>query len=283
MSEDEQTLQAQANADAFEGMLAQTASLPGVRIDREKFLRSSLKHRCDSATLHEAIAEGPAVAGIDRSVILAAANDSINFETAKVTAISAAAGLPGGWAMLGTAPADAAQYFGHVIRIAQKLAYLYGWPSLIADDSELDDATKQLLILFIGIMFGVESAGKVVNQIATVAARAVAKRLPQQALTKGVVYPVVKKVAIYLGYQMTKETFGKGVSKAVPLLGAIISGGITYGTFRPMSARLRDHLASLPIADPEFYKAEMRSDADAVEDQIPADENSTQTSESEKS
>lgn len=34
------------------------------------------------------------------------ANESINFETAKVTALSTTAGIPGGLAMLGTVPAD---------------------------------------------------------------------------------------------------------------------------------------------------------------------------------
>jgi hypothetical protein len=49
---------------------------------------------------------------------------------------------------------------------------------------------------------------------------------------------------------MTKQTFAKGVSKAVPIVGGAVSGGITFATFRPMSAKLRDYLAGLPLADP---------------------------------
>jgi hypothetical protein len=41
-------------------------------------------------------------------------------------AILCAAGIPGGLAMLGTAPADFAQFYAHVFRVAQKLAYVSG-------------------------------------------------------------------------------------------------------------------------------------------------------------
>ena len=75
----------------------------------------------------------------------------------------------------------------------------------------------------------------------------VAKQLPQQALTKGVIYPVVKKVAGYLGASMTKKFFASGVAKAIPVVDAILSGGLTLGTFLPMSKRLQHHLASLEL------------------------------------
>ena len=243
------------NPDAFEMVLSSTAGLPGVRIDRDAFLRKSLGKYCDEDTLRRAIDESPVSAGIDKRLLSKLADDSINFETIKVTAISAAAGIPGGLAMAGTVPADTAQYFGHILRIAQKLAYLYGWPSLFDENGEMDDATKNMLILFVGLMFGVESAGKAVQKVAQVTAAAVVRRLPQQALTKGLVYPMVRKVAVYLGFNMTKSTFAKGVSKAIPVIGGVVSGGLTFATFRPMANRLKRDLASLPTADPSFRPA----------------------------
>ena len=72
----------------------------------------------------------------------------IRNEAAKVTAISAAAGLPGGFALLGTVPADLAQYYGHVLRIVQKLAYIYSWPNLFDSDG-LDSATENLSLIHI--------------------------------------------------------------------------------------------------------------------------------------
>lgn len=84
---------------------------------------------------------------------------------------------------------------------------------------------------------------------------AVVKRLPQIALAKGVIYLVVKKVAVYLGIQLTKETFAKSVGKIVPIVEGVVSGGITLGTFRPMRATLRNYLAELPMANPKAHQS----------------------------
>ena len=72
--------------------------------------------------------------------------------------------------MIGTVPADAAQYFAHVLRISQKLAYLYSWPSLFDENDEMDDATKSLLTLFIGIMFGAQAASDAVVKVSDMVA-----------------------------------------------------------------------------------------------------------------
>ena len=80
-------------------------------------------------------------------------------------------------------------------------------------------------------------------------AKQVAKKFPQKALTKGVVYPVVKKVAAFIGVKMTKYVFAKGVSKIVPLIGAAVSRGITLGTYYPMAKKLEKYLQTTPLAD----------------------------------
>jgi hypothetical protein len=99
-------------------------------------------------------------------------------------------------------------------------------------------------------MFGVRGASDAIAKVSTQVAATVARRLPRQALTKGAVYPVVKKVAGYLGVAMTKETFGKSVAKAVPLVGGVVSGGITLASYVPMCRKLKNHLATLAPADP---------------------------------
>ena len=235
----------------FSAVLLAAAKLPGVRIDREAYLRSALARHCSEDDLRRAIEESPAAAGIPVEVLDKAANDSIRFETGKVSALSAAAGVPGILALPVTVPADVAQYFGHMVRIAQKLAYLYSWPDLFSDDGDdVDDATMGVLTLFFGVMFGTQSANAAVGKIAGMMSEQVAKKLPQKALTQGVVYPIVKKVAAHLGVKMTKESFAKSVSKAIPLVGAVVSGGLTLATFLPMAKRLKKHLAGLPLAEP---------------------------------
>ncbi|MEU5821197.1 hypothetical protein ABZ798_08800 [Streptomyces sp. NPDC047803] len=239
------------NAESrFSALLVGAARLPGVRIDREAYLRTALRRHCSEEDIRRATEETPAAAGIPLDVLERVANESIRYETAKVSAISAATGLPGLLAMPATVPADLAQYVGHMLRISQKLAYLYSWPDLFSGEDDLDDATRSVLTLFFGVMFGTQSANAAVGKVAQAMAEQVAKTLPRKALTKGVVYPVVKKIAQHLGVKMTRETFAKSVSKAVPVVGAVVSGGFTFATFLPMSKRLKKHLSGLEIAEP---------------------------------
>ncbi|MEI2276687.1 hypothetical protein OHC50_04310 [Paenarthrobacter ilicis] len=235
----------------FTQLLDAAAKLPGVRINRAAYLRTALKRHCTEDQIERAITESPAVAGIPLKVITEVANGSIKYETSKVTGLSTLSGIPGGLFMLGTVPADMLQYLGHMLRISQKLAYIYSWPDLFAEEGEeIDEATESMLVLFVGVMFGVQIAQSGVSKVAGMVAANVAKKLPQKALTQGVIYPIVKRVAGYLGVSMTKKLFATGVAKAIPVVGALLSGGLTLGTFLPMSNRLQKHLASLELTKP---------------------------------
>ena len=234
----------------FSQILNAAAQLPGVRIDRAAYLRSALSRHCAEEQIEQAITENPAAVGIPLRVITQVANTSITYETSKVTGLSTIAGIPGGWAMVGTVPADMAQYLGHMLRISQKLAYIYSWPDLFGDDGEMDEATESILTLFVGVMFGVQVAQSGVIKASAMIASQVLKTLPAKALTKGTIYPIVKQVAKILGVQMTKKLFASGVAKAVPVVGAVLSGGLTLGTYLPMSKRLQKHLVSLELTKP---------------------------------
>jgi len=236
-------------------VLHSAMTLPGIKISRESFLRKELSKYFDGDIVEKAIKTNPAQAGIKVEQLEKIAKASINFETGKVTALSATAGLPGGWAMAAALPADIAQLFGHIIRILQKLVYLYGWQEMFrSDDDGLDDAISNQLTLFIGVMFGVNAANVTITKLALLAATQVEKTLVQKALTKGTMYPIVKRIATAIGIKMTKKVFAKGVGKIIPVVGAVISGGVTYLIFRPMAKRLQKHLISLPTASVEFYE-----------------------------
>lgn len=238
-----------SSSSAFGKTLVVATKLPGVRIERAAFLRRSLSRYCTDEQVRVAITETPAAAGISAEVLAMLADAAIMNETAKVTALSTAAGIPGGFALIGTVPADTAQYFAHMLRITQKLAYLYSWPDLFDQDGgEPDDGTQNVLTLFVGVMFGVQAANKGISMVAEKLAAQIVKQLPKQALTHGVVYPLVQTVAKHLGVQMTKGIFAKGVAKAIPVVGGVFSGGLTLATFLPMAKRLRKHLAALEIA-----------------------------------
>ena len=243
----------------FEVVLKEASSLPGIRIDRDDFLRKQLQKYCDDNVVQAAIETSPHNAGISLKLIEKIAKDCMTYETNKVSAISFATGIPGGLTMIGTVPADIVQYFGHVLRIVQKLAYLYGWESLFASDGKMDDETANLMTLFIGVMFGVNGAAGVLTKVAEKASEKVYKTLVAKALTKGTVFPIVKKVAQILGIQMTKQIFARTVSKAVPIIGGAASGGLTYATYRPMASKLRKYFHQLEEAKEKKEKAEVNA------------------------
>jgi hypothetical protein len=244
---------------SFEATLRSAVKLPGVRINRESFLRKELSKFYDDDIVEKAIITSPARAGLSVKNLERIAKSCIIYETAKVSVISAAAGIPGFKAMIATVPADMLQFFGHVFRILQKLAYLYGWPEMFKDGSEeledvLDDETSNELTLFVGVMFGVSTANAALSKIAMIAAMNVPKKLMRQALTKTVLYKIVHQTAKIIGVRMTKTIFTQAVGKAIPIVGAVTSGGITFAAFKPMAVRLKKYLAGLPTASAEFCK-----------------------------
>ena len=112
-------------------VVTQAIKLPGVHIDRRDFLYKELIKYYPEDVVTVAIEKNPAQAGISEKHIKKIADTCISYETSKVTAISAAAGLPGGIAMAATIPGDLVQYFGFMLREAQKLTYLYGFNVMV--------------------------------------------------------------------------------------------------------------------------------------------------------
>jgi hypothetical protein len=237
-----------------EDIIMQAVKVPGVKVNRDKFLHKELIKYYPESVVQEAIAHNPAYAGIERKRINYISRQVVNYETNKVSAISFVAGLPGGVAMAATVPADVAQYFGFMLRTMQKLAYLYGFPDFELNEDNISDGTMNQILVFFGVMFGVQGANAGVKKIAAAAAQKVSKSLAQKALTKGTIYPIVKKIAQAVGIKMTKQIFAESVSKIVPVVGGVVTGGLSYLTFKPCAKKLRNSFMELPLSDPDFYK-----------------------------
>lgn len=237
----------------IEEVVEKAALVPGVRIERENYLLGALSIHTTQEIAHAAVATSPALAGVPADLIDKLAEEAIAYENNLATATSVAAGLPSNpLAMTGATVADLAQFYGHVLRVAQKLGYLYGWNDIFSlEGDQMDDATRNAMILFLGVMSGVSGAEKTLMAVAKNAGVVTGKRVARQALTKGTIYPIVKKVAYYLGLQMNKQIFGRAVGHAIPLLGGAISGVFTRATFGPMARRLKNYLAETPLAKPE--------------------------------
>ncbi len=223
-------------------LLAEAIKLPGVRINRSEFLQKTLEKNYSQDRISQAIEKGTFHAGIDLNIINRIAGNIIAKETLRCTGSSFGLGIPGGFALIGTIPADLAQYYAFSIRVIQELAYLYGWP-----DFDLDDASGEsiyYIVLFLGVMSGVGVANSTLKYVSNCLSKQALKKLPQMALTKGILYPLVKQIAKILGKQMTKEVFAKGVSKTIPIVSGFIAGALTLAMFQPSCKKLRKQLQS---------------------------------------
>ena len=236
-----------------EEIIAQIIKLPVARVDRAEFLHKELIRYYPEETVKTAIEYNPAYAGIGKQRINNIADQVIQRETNKVAGISFAAGLPGGFALAATIPADVVQYLAFTIRAIQEIAYLYGFDEFDFEE-ELDSYAMDQILIFLGAMYGVQGVDGSIKVIAEAAAQKTSKDLANKALTKTAIYPVVKKVAKELRSKITKRIYVKGASKAVPVIGGAVSGGLTYATFKPNCKRLKRSLRDLEICDVEYYK-----------------------------
>lgn len=219
-------------------------------------MRKELIKYCSEDEVEETINGNPAKAGISKDIINKVSMQVINYETTKVTGISVAASLPGGAAAVGAAVADITSYFAFILRAVQELAYLYGFEQFDLKEDDVDSETMNYILLFVGVMFGVQGAASTLRKFADVLARHVAKKLSQKALTKGTIYPIVKKISLSVGVRMTKQVFADGVASIITVVGGALSGGLTYAMFKPGCMKLRRNLMSYNLCNPEYYKAE---------------------------
>ena len=238
----------------LENILMTVMKTPAVKIDRKKFLKNELSKYYKQEVIEEAIRCNPAKAGVSKQVINKVSTQVINYDTTKVTSISFVASLPGGPAAVGAAAADLASYFTFVLRTVQKLAYLYGFEQFDLREDDVDSETMNEIVIFLGAMFGVQGASSALNKLADIVAKNISKKIAQKALTKGTLYPIVKKVATSIGIRMTKQVFADGVASVVPVLGGVLSGGLTFAMFKPCCMRLRNHLKTYNLCDPDYYR-----------------------------
>jgi len=214
--------------------------LPVVSVDRKEFLSKELSVLCSPDQVQIAIESKPSDV-LTREQIEKIAKGVINYHLTVATATSALAGIPGGWWMAGTIPADLAQFYGHILALAQKLLYLYGFPDL-QENGKLTDEAIQILTLAIGVMSGAKAAITGLNKVLNMLAEAVVKQLPKLGLTKYGIFVISKQVAKWLGVKLTTKGFSQGVGKLLPLVGAPISAALTYWTFRPMAYKFKRYL-----------------------------------------
>ncbi|WP_084309127.1 SHOCT domain-containing protein [Alkalihalobacterium bogoriense] len=250
----------------FETIIHSVIKIPGVKVDRKEFLYSTLAKYAESTDqLQKAVETTPIEAGFPLHVLDKVAKRINVTRTSQSSAASFVSGIPGVAAMKVTVPADTLQFFGMSLRLAQEQAYLYGFQDLWEGEAANDSKIIGELTIFLGVMYGVGGSAATLRVIAANMSKQLLKKIPQKALTKTVYYPIIKKVAAYIGFKVTKTTYAKGVSKAVPLLGGVVSGGLTFTMMRTMGERLRKTLSD--SSSPEYNEQQYEKDMKEIYDE----------------
>ena len=229
----------QEKLPTFDEVVAQAIRLPGTSVSRAGYLAEAIGAKHTPNIVQAAIATTPAAAGLTPRQIEKLAKKSIARDGRRTTALSFAAGIPGGVAGAVTIPADLVQFYGYLIRTIQKLTYLYGWRDLVhIEGSEPDLAASNGLVIMLGVMSGVEQADMALARLARLRAAGASDQALRTALAERALYGQVSKISDALTQRMAKRLTGQVAGKAIPLVGGIVSGVITGSGYDEMAKRL---------------------------------------------
>ena len=253
-----------AKQDIAMQVLQQVVKLPVVKVDREKFLVEKFSKELDRKDIPTLIEQGP-TALLPQESLDRVAKACIKDNVLLASGTSVLAGLPGGILMAITIPTDVAQFYGFSLKLAQELGYIYGFDDLWASRNELSEEAKNTLLLYLGVMLGVNGTAALLRAGGVAVAKQVMKTVPQKALTKTLWYPILKKVLKIFGVNLTKGGLAKGMGKFIPILGGIISGGLTFATMKPMGESLQQELSKLVNYNEEQYQEDVATIQKEVE------------------
>lgn len=139
---------------------------------------------------------------------------------------------------IATTPAQAGISPKEIAKIADK------------DGLQLDSETINAIIMCLGVMNGVAGANNAIKGMAKALAIGVEKKLLNMALTKGAFYPLVKSILKWFGIKLTRSVFAGFFKKAIPIVGGVIGGGLTFLAFKPCCYRLKDALQDTMLSNP---------------------------------
>lgn len=245
---------------ALESVIISSVKIPGVKVERKKFLAEVFA--TEEYAIQDILDFGPVQVGVTQEKLSKFAEKLILKRTSESSLASFVAGIPGGLAMAATVPLDVLQFFGMALRLAQELSYLYGADDLWKDGQIDDEKIQSQLMLYCGVMFGVSGAVSGVRVLSTQIAKTTLKKLPQKALTKTFWYPMVKQIGKGIGVKVTKSTVASGVSKAIPVIGGVISGTLNFASMMPMAKRLQTALDSANFG---YTEEELEKDIQIIE------------------
>lgn len=223
--------------------IASACQLPIVKVSRDNFLREEFKN---SKHLDVILKDGPQAVYTIKA-LRRRATRLVDSCTKKTALASFVAGLPANPVIaVPTTTIDVVQNMAFALNLAQKIAYLFGEDDLFREDYEtLPEEIQHRIVGYLGIMMGASGVGSLVMNTSIKAGVHMGKKVMRRELTKTVWYPLVKKAASYIGVKITKKSVGSFVAKSVPVVGGVISGVMTYASFKPMGNKLADSFVKM--------------------------------------
>lgn len=223
-------------------IIRQLLKLPGVKVNRTDFLLKTFEKKIKTEQEKVTLLQKGPVEVFSQEVIEAEAKKVIMGTTHKASFMSFAAGLPGGFAILGTLPADTIQMYAMTLKMAQELSYLYGAEDIWIADREVDTEAEDKLIVYLGAMLGVNTAASATRLISNTLTKVLLEQTTQQAVHQGILHQVAKKVLKTIGVKSSKKGVSSGMAKLIPIAGGLFSGGLTYFGVKPMGFKLNEVL-----------------------------------------
>ena len=129
------------------------------------------------------------------------------------------------------------QFMGNALSLVQKIAYIYGYSDFCDENGEPDDQMEHMLTLLVGAMVGVDAAGKAVAELGEMIAKGIVN-----SSRHGFFKLSLWKITGAAAAGVSKVNFARGVAKIVPVIGGVISGGITLLTLRLWGRKLKHTL-----------------------------------------
>ncbi|MGX7014483.1 EcsC family protein [Vagococcus silagei] len=224
-------------------LMNEALKLPWIKVNRTEFLVKLFGNQV--LDLNQLIAKGPQVY-FSQDELDQLVQERINLLTTQSSFVSFATGIPGGFAIAATIPADIAQFYAYCLKLAQEIAYIYGYEDIWLNENQLDENAKNTLILYIGIMLNVDTAASALRVLSSRLSAKSMKKLNNDTLNQAIYQPVTENVLAILNEKLAKVSVTKGVAKLIPVVGGVISGGTNYVEMKKMAERLKVELGLLP-------------------------------------
>lgn len=213
-------------------MLLQNSS---IRVNREAWLIETLTPFCSPEKLeHIAFARPEQI--VSSTILDKLAKDVVAQHALKASLLSSGTSLLGRASIWLSAPTDVTIYFGNLLAMTQKLAFLYGWDDFFVNGKTTEE-TYARIMLILGYAFGAVECKEALLETACDALPSVSSEMKGFCITWS--NPVVKKAVLAKGLEFSKALLAGALVKRSPLMGCVVAGCWSYYSFKHYAERIR--------------------------------------------